>query len=79
MANHKNHSLAGAVPDCGWYEIRRQREDKAATRGGRIVIADRFFPSTPICKCCGALTGNKGREELHVERWIGRMRRRARA
>jgi putative transposase len=71
MANPNNHSLAGAGANCGWYEIRRQHEDKAAMRDGRIVIADRFFPSTPICTYCGALTGNKGREKWHVERWIG--------
>jgi putative transposase len=29
----KNHSLAGAVPDCGWHEVRRQLEYKAAMRG----------------------------------------------
>jgi putative transposase len=31
----KNHSLAGAVLDCGFGEIRRQFEYKQAMRGGR--------------------------------------------
>jgi putative transposase len=66
----KNHSLAGAVLDCGFGEIRRQFEYKQAMRGGRVVVAGRFLPSTQICSCCGCLTGPKGREELHVERWI---------
>jgi putative transposase len=61
----KNHSLAGAVLDCGFGEIRRQFEYKQAMRGGRVV-----FPSAQICSCCSALTGPKGREELHVERWV---------
>jgi putative transposase len=39
-------------------------------RDGRIVIADRFYPSTQICSCCGCLTGPKGREGLYVERWV---------
>jgi hypothetical protein len=52
----QNHSLAGAV--------------LGAMRGGRIVIADRFYPSTQICWCCGCLTGPKGREGLSVERWV---------
>ena len=66
----KNHSLAGAVLDCGFHEIRRQFQYKAAMRDGRIVVADRFYPSTQICSCCGCLTGPKGRQEMHVERWI---------
>jgi transposase len=39
-------------------------------RDGRIVMADRFYPSTQICSCCGCLTGPKGREGLSVERWV---------
>jgi transposase len=39
-------------------------------RNGRIVVANRFYPSTQICSCCGCLTGPKGREELHIERWV---------
>jgi hypothetical protein len=34
------------------------------------VMADRFYPSTQICSCCGCLTGPKGREGLSVERWV---------
>jgi putative transposase len=45
----KNGSLAGAVLACGLNEIRRQFRYKAAIRGGRIMIADRFYPSTQIC------------------------------
>jgi len=66
----KNHSFAGAVLDCGFHEIRRQFQYKAEMRGGRILVADRFYPSTQICSYCGCLTGPKGREELHIERWI---------
>ena len=63
----KNHSLAGAVLDCGLNKIRRQFHYKAAMRDGRVVIAPRFYPSTQICSCCGCLTGPKSREELRVE------------
>jgi putative transposase len=66
----KNHSLAGAVLDCGFHEIRRQLQYKATMRGGRILLADRFYPSTQICSCCGAFSGPRGREEMHIERWI---------
>ena len=39
-------------------------------RGGRVVLADRFRPSTQICSCCGCLTGPKGRQQMHVEERI---------
>jgi putative transposase len=55
----KDHSLAGAVLDCGFHEIRRQFQYKQAMRGGRVVLADRFYPSTQICSCCGCFTGPK--------------------
>jgi putative transposase len=66
----KNHSLAGSVLDCAFYEIRRQLQYKATMRNGRIVIDDRFFPSTQICSECSCLSGPKGREQLNVEQWI---------
>jgi putative transposase len=66
----KNHGLAGAVLDGGWQEIRRRLQYKTIKRGGRVVVADRFFPSTQICSCCGAISGPKGREEFAVEQWI---------
>lgn len=49
----KNHALAGAVADAAFAEIRRQFEYKAAMRGGRVVLADRFFPSSKTCSDCG--------------------------
>lgn len=49
----KNHALAGAVLDCGFGEIRRQLDYKAAMRNGRILVVDRFFPSSKLCSCCG--------------------------
>jgi len=49
----KNHALAGAVLDANPYEIRRQLEYKAALRGGRVIVVDRFFPSTKTCADCG--------------------------
>jgi putative transposase len=66
----KNHSLAGSVLDCGFREIRRQFQYKSAMRSGRIVVANRFFPSTQICSSCNATAGPKGRGELNVEEWI---------
>lgn len=49
----KNHALAGAILDCGFHEIRRQLDYKAEMRNGRILVVDRFFPSSKLCSCCG--------------------------
>ena len=48
----KNHCLAGAIADCGWYELTRQLEYKAAWYGRTIVKIDRFFPSSKTCSKC---------------------------
>jgi putative transposase len=49
----KNHKLAGAISDCGFGEFRRQLEYKSARYGSELLIADRFFPSSQLCSCCG--------------------------
>ncbi len=49
----KNHCLAGAIADCGWYELTRQLQYKAEWYGRTIVKIDRFFPSSKTCSSCG--------------------------
>ena len=49
----RNRSLARAVSDMGFAELRRQVEYKAAMRGGEVVFADRFYPSRKTCSDCG--------------------------
>lgn len=51
----KNHSLAGAISDAAFGEIRRQCEYKSAASGGRTVIADRWYPSSKACSECGSV------------------------
>lgn len=51
----KNRKLAQAVHDAAMSEARRQFEYKTRWYGVGLVIADRFFPSTKMCSCCGAL------------------------
>ena len=50
-----NHSLARAISDAGFAELRRQVEYKAARRGIKVVIADRWFPSSKTCSRCGCV------------------------
>lgn len=49
----KNRHLSKAVFECNFYEIRRQIEYKSKFYGIKVIIADRWFPSSKTCNCCG--------------------------
>lgn len=49
----KNKHLSKAVQQQGFYEFRRQVEYKSAWNNIPVIIADRFFPSSKSCSCCG--------------------------
>jgi len=49
----RNRSLARHIVDAGWSEFRRQLTYKAAWYGARLVVADRWYPSTRTCTTCG--------------------------
>ena len=49
----KNRHLSKAVQEQGFYEFRRQIEYKAKWNNIPVIIADRFFPSSKMCSCCG--------------------------
>jgi putative transposase len=51
----KNHKLARAISDIGFYEFRRQLEYKCKMNDVELIIADRWFPSTKLCRFCGSL------------------------
>ena len=48
-----NDRLARAISDVGFYEIRRQLEYKALRYGTKLIVADRWFPSSKLCSSCG--------------------------
>lgn len=48
----KNHRLASAIADCGFYEFRRQLEYKSDWYGASLHIVDRWFPSSKTCSNC---------------------------
>ena len=65
MANHK---LARSIMDLGFYEFKRQLLYKAQMwqRSKTVVIADRWYPSSKTCSCCG----EKLKElDLSVREW----------
>ena len=49
----KNKHLSKAVQEQKFYEFRRQIEYKAKWNNIPVIIADRFFPSSRMCSCCG--------------------------
>ena len=51
----KNKHLSKAVQQQGFGEFRRQLEYKCAWKGISLVIADRFYPSSKLCSCCGSI------------------------
>ena len=50
-----NPRLARSIMDGGFHEFRRQLIYKAALYGARVVIADRWYPSSKTCSCCGVV------------------------
>ena len=54
----RNHRLAQAVSNAGWAEFARLLGCKQAWRSGTIVIADRWYPSSKLCRACGAIRGD---------------------
>ena len=51
----KNRHLSKAVQQQGFYEFRRQIEYKSEWNNILVVIADRYFPSSKLCSCCGRI------------------------
>jgi putative transposase len=48
-----NNKLARTLSDVGFGMFRRQMEYKANRYGTRLVIADRWYPSSRLCSVCG--------------------------
>lgn len=61
-----NRSLARAISDAAWRELRMMLEYKAAWYGRNLVVVDRFFPSSRLCSTCGAV---QHRMPLSVRTW----------
>ncbi|WP_454855522.1 RNA-guided endonuclease InsQ/TnpB family protein [Promicromonospora soli] len=50
-----NRKLSRAISDAAWGELARQITYKQAWRGGQVMVADRWFPSSKTCSACGTL------------------------
>ncbi|MER5387404.1 RNA-guided endonuclease TnpB family protein, partial [Streptomyces sp. NPDC002688] len=62
----RNRSLARAVSDAAWTDVRSLLEYKAQWYGREVIAVDRWFPSSKLCSACGAL---RERMPLHVRTW----------
>jgi putative transposase len=51
----RNRHLARAIADQGFGTARRMLGYKTAWSGGRLLLADRFYPSSKTCSGCGAV------------------------
>jgi len=54
----KNKNLSRQIFDAGWAEERRQVEYKTKWYGSEILISDRFYPSSRLCRACGCVNHN---------------------
>ncbi|MEU7879919.1 RNA-guided endonuclease InsQ/TnpB family protein [Microbispora bryophytorum] len=63
----KNHSLARAVSDASWRELRSMLEYKAQWYGRTVIAVDRWFPSSKLCSACGSL---QEKMPLNVRTWV---------
>ncbi|NJP34366.1 RNA-guided endonuclease InsQ/TnpB family protein [Micromonospora thermarum] len=51
----RNHSLARAIYDAAWAELRSMLEYKAAWYGRTVIAVDRWLPSSKTCSACGRI------------------------
>jgi len=61
-----NRTLARAISDASWTELRSLLEYKCAWYGREIIAIDRFFPSSKTCSACGLI---RDRLPLNVRQW----------
>lgn len=51
----RNRTMAKSISDAGMSEFRRQLAYKCDWYGSVLVVANRFFPSSKMCSCCGSV------------------------
>ena len=64
----KNHNLAKAISDCGWYELTRQLQYKAEWNNRQYIKIGRFVKSSQTCNVCSYV--NPETKDLSVREWI---------
>ena len=62
-----NRKLARHIADAGFAEIRRQLSYKTEWNGGRLLVADRWYPSSKTCSGCGTVKAKLALSEREYE------------
>jgi putative transposase len=62
----RNHSLARAISDAAWSDLRAMLEYKCDWHGRELMVIDRFYPSSKTCSACGHLAAKM---PLDVREW----------
>lgn len=64
----KDATKAKAISKAGWYTIKEYLTYKAEVSGIEVVVADKYFPSSQLCNCCGYK--NNQVKDLNIRTWI---------
>jgi putative transposase len=62
-----NHNLAKGIADMSFFEFRRQLTYKCELYGSKLVVVDRWFPSSKTCSNCGTKKETLGLDERVFE------------
>nr|WP_239335865.1 transposase [Frankia sp. CiP3] len=65
----RNHSLARAISDAGWRDLRTMLEYKASWYGREVIAIDRWYPSSKTCSSCGTQVESL---PLNIREWVCR-------
>ena len=49
----KNHHLAKAIQEVGFYQFKEILQNKASVNDKQVILIDRFYPSSKTCSVCG--------------------------
>ena len=49
----RNHHLAKAIQEVGFYKFKKTLVNKALVNDKRVVLINRFYPSSKTCSVCG--------------------------
>jgi putative transposase len=63
----KNRCLSKSVSDASFFEIRRQLVYKSKLSGSKLIIVNRFFPSSKLCSDCGHKMDEL---DLSIREWV---------
>ena len=64
----KDATKAKAISEAAWYRLRVYLTYKAEESGIEVVIADKYFPSSQLCNCCGYK--NNQVKDLNIRAWM---------